>query len=178
MTGNMQPALHCVLTIPAQPAQPVCLTCALPPSLLEQEAQAAGASGQQAWAAALVEGVAAIQKYGGAEPGSRSMLDALLPASSALDAALSQGGVVRLCRITSCTVARACFVTHILEVGVGASSKPCHDRCFSHMAHMLPCRACSGSKGCSRCGCCRCCINPRHGCWRREGKLRACRHPV
>ena len=41
----------------------------------------------QAWAAAARAGVAAVQKYGGAGPGHRTMLDALLPAVDNLEKA-------------------------------------------------------------------------------------------
>jgi len=53
-------------------------------------AGAAEPSGEQ-WAAAFGEGVAAVQFYGGAAAGSRTMLDALLPARDAAAAALASG---------------------------------------------------------------------------------------
>ncbi len=43
------------------------------------------------WAAALAAGVAGVQKRGKAEPGDKTMLDALLPAVDALQAALADG---------------------------------------------------------------------------------------
>ena len=46
-----------------------------------------GAAGVAAWAAAAAAGITAVRKYGGAAPGDRTMLDALLPASRALAAA-------------------------------------------------------------------------------------------
>jgi len=46
-----------------------------------------GTPGVQAWAAAARAGVAAVQKYGGAAPGHRTMLDALLPAVDNLEKA-------------------------------------------------------------------------------------------
>lgn len=49
--------------------------------------------GLASWAAAFAAGVAAVQKYGGAGPGYRTMLDALLPAQHALQDALQQGNL-------------------------------------------------------------------------------------
>lgn len=44
------------------------------------------------WCAALQAGVQAVAKYGGAKPGSRTMLDALLPAAEALLPEVEAGG--------------------------------------------------------------------------------------
>uniref|UniRef100_A0A7S0RX56 Dihydroxyacetone kinase n=1 Tax=Pyramimonas obovata TaxID=1411642 RepID=A0A7S0RX56_9CHLO len=56
----------------------------------------AGAGGAEAgaWATALSAGTAAIQHYGGASAGHRTMLDALLPAAAAFQQALSEGSAV------------------------------------------------------------------------------------
>jgi len=43
------------------------------------------------WAGAFAAGVGAIKRYGGADVGYRTMLDAALPASEALNAALASG---------------------------------------------------------------------------------------
>lgn len=47
--------------------------------------------GVEEWAAAMAAGVAAVEKYGGAAAGCRTMLDALLPASAALTTAARTG---------------------------------------------------------------------------------------
>ncbi len=47
-----------------------------------------GAPDGAAWAAAAATGVAAVRRYGGAAPGDRTMLDALLPATEALSSAV------------------------------------------------------------------------------------------
>jgi dihydroxyacetone kinase len=47
--------------------------------------------GGEVWLAALNAGVDAIRKYGRAQQGYRTMLDALVPAGEALEAALSRG---------------------------------------------------------------------------------------
>ena len=43
------------------------------------------------WAAAFHSGVEAMQRYGGAQRGDRTMLDALIPASDALQNGLQSG---------------------------------------------------------------------------------------
>jgi dihydroxyacetone kinase-like protein len=43
------------------------------------------------WAAALAAGVAGVQSRGKAEPGDKTMLDALMPAAAALSGALAEG---------------------------------------------------------------------------------------
>lgn len=43
------------------------------------------------WGAALQAGVAAMMRYGGAAPGMRTMLDALVPAAESLLSALADG---------------------------------------------------------------------------------------
>ena len=48
-----------------------------------------------AWAAALQEGINAVAELGGAEPGDRTMLDALHPASTALQDAIAAGEPAR-----------------------------------------------------------------------------------
>ena len=45
----------------------------------------------QDWAAALEAGIAGVQMRGKAEPGDKTMLDALLPGTDALEAALAEG---------------------------------------------------------------------------------------
>ena len=47
------------------------------------------------WAQALKEGTEAVQKYGGATPGCRTMLDALVPATTACLNASENGEVAR-----------------------------------------------------------------------------------
>lgn len=47
------------------------------------------------WTAAFEAGIAAIAELGGARPGDRTMLDALLPAAEALSAALREGAAAR-----------------------------------------------------------------------------------
>jgi len=59
-------------------------------SVLEQSTAKATAND---WSAAFSAGVAAVMELGGAHPGDRTMVDALLPAASALHAALAQPGV-------------------------------------------------------------------------------------
>ena len=51
-----------------------------------------GGGGVMDWALALAAGAEAVQKYGGAAPGCRTMLDALLPAAAACLLAAEQGG--------------------------------------------------------------------------------------
>ena len=48
------------------------------------------------WAQALKEGTEAVQKYGGATPGCRTMLDALVPATAACLNAAEHGEVLAL----------------------------------------------------------------------------------
>ena len=48
-------------------------------------------AGLQAWVEGFVAGVEAIEKYGGVGSGSRTMVDALLPAATALQQALAEG---------------------------------------------------------------------------------------
>ncbi len=63
-------------------------------SQAQQQQQQQGADGLQAaiaWAAALGAGVDAVERYGGASRGSRTMLDALIPAQEALQKALDAG---------------------------------------------------------------------------------------
>ena len=55
-------------------------------------ANAAVPGSAASWAAALTAGTKAIMKYGGACAGSRTMLDALIPASEAAEAAVASGG--------------------------------------------------------------------------------------
>ncbi|XP_046567393.1 LOW QUALITY PROTEIN: triokinase/FMN cyclase-like [Haliotis rubra] len=47
-------------------------------------------AGAAAWSTALHQGIQAVTRYGGAEPGDRTMLDALYPASSTLEKQLPQ----------------------------------------------------------------------------------------
>ena len=49
------------------------------------------AAGTADWAAAFADGVAAIGELGGAKPGDRTMLDALLPAAAAMTAQAGDG---------------------------------------------------------------------------------------
>jgi triose/dihydroxyacetone kinase / FAD-AMP lyase (cyclizing) len=58
-------------------------------SVLEQSTAKATAND---WSAAFSAGVAAVMELGGAHPGDRTMVDALLPAADALHAALAQPG--------------------------------------------------------------------------------------
>ncbi len=60
---------------------------------LQMGSSAAGKSELSAeeWSAALRAGVAGVQSRGKAEPGDKTMLDALIPAVDALSAALSEG---------------------------------------------------------------------------------------
>eukprot|EP00199_Chlamydomonas_sp_CCMP681_P000386 CAMPEP_0119101896 /NCGR_PEP_ID=MMETSP1180-20130426/807_1 /TAXON_ID=3052 ORGANISM="Chlamydomonas cf sp, Strain CCMP681" /NCGR_SAMPLE_ID=MMETSP1180 /ASSEMBLY_ACC=CAM_ASM_000741 /LENGTH=591 /DNA_ID=CAMNT_0007086077 /DNA_START=161 /DNA_END=1936 /DNA_ORIENTATION=+ len=60
-------------------------------SLRESLPGGAGGAGPAAWAGALRAGASAVSKYGGARAGSRTMLDALLPAVAALEQAAAQG---------------------------------------------------------------------------------------
>lgn len=56
-----------------------------------------------AWGSALAEGSAAVQRYGGASLGDRTMLDALLPAAAALCETTFVGEVSRsVCRRRAC----------------------------------------------------------------------------
>jgi dihydroxyacetone kinase len=50
------------------------------------------------WHAALREGVASVQRYGGAKEGDRTMLDALIPAVAALEAGGGLAGAARAAR--------------------------------------------------------------------------------
>mgnify|MGYP003365087365 CR=1 FL=1 len=59
---------------------------------------AASRSEQDRWQAALLEGVEAMQAYGGAREGDRTMLDALIPAVRALDDDEAWDTVVRAAR--------------------------------------------------------------------------------
>ena len=52
---------------------------------------ASGSVALAGWASALSDGLAAVSKYGNATRGSRTMLDALLPALDALDGAAQDG---------------------------------------------------------------------------------------
>ncbi|NHN84653.1 DAK2 domain-containing protein [Acetobacter musti] len=58
----------------------------------------AGRSGESRWQAALKEGLTAMQDYGGARAGDRTMLDALIPAIDALDAGKSWTEIVTAAR--------------------------------------------------------------------------------
>ncbi|NHO31231.1 dihydroxyacetone kinase subunit DhaK [Acetobacter fallax] len=58
----------------------------------------AGHSTQSRWQAALTEGLTAMQTYGGAREGDRTMLDALIPAVAALDAEKDWNTVVAAAR--------------------------------------------------------------------------------
>lgn len=60
-------------------------------SLAEAEADDAGQGLPAMWAAAFSSGVAAMQRYGGAQSGDRTMLDALLPAAEAMHGGLQSG---------------------------------------------------------------------------------------
>ena len=63
------------------------------PPLQELRAKTGGSGGgAMDWALALAAGAEAVQKYGGAAPGCRTMLDALLPAADACLQAAEQGG--------------------------------------------------------------------------------------
>ena len=79
----------------SEPCMPVSHACqsSLPPLLQEDGVKSDGSSsGAMAWALALGAGAEAVQKYGGAAPGCRTMLDALLPAAAACLLAAKQGG--------------------------------------------------------------------------------------
>lgn len=58
----------------------------------------AGHSTQERWQAALLDGIAAMQGYGGAREGDRTMLDALIPAVRALDEGVAWADIVRAAR--------------------------------------------------------------------------------
>ncbi|PNH12074.1 Bifunctional ATP-dependent dihydroxyacetone kinase/FAD-AMP lyase (cyclizing) [Tetrabaena socialis] len=83
----------------------------LRPKGLEQAAPVYETSPKD-WADALAAGLAAVQKYGRADLGCRTMLDALLPARDALVASLAEGA-------DACTAAAA--AASAAEAGAAAT---------------------------------------------------------
>ena len=74
-------------------------------------------------AEALAEGAAAVSKYGGAGPGSRTMLDALLPAAAALKAAAGAGQTAAEAAAAAAAAAAAGVeATKSMAAAVGRSS--------------------------------------------------------
>ena len=69
------------------------------------------------------EGTKAIMKYGGAAAGSRTMLDALIPASEAAEAAAASGGSGSACIAAAVAAAEAgATATAVMHASAGRSS--------------------------------------------------------
>jgi dihydroxyacetone kinase len=76
-----------------------------------------------AWAGAFRAGVGAVQFYGGAKAGFRTLLDALLPAADAADLALARGGGGAEALAAAATAAEAgAEATKAMEALAGRSS--------------------------------------------------------
>ncbi|MGP2441719.1 DAK2 domain-containing protein [Streptomyces sp. JW3] len=95
--------------------------------LLFQEigrALAAHGDGREGWAAGVREGLAAIQRVGEAEPGDRTLVDALVPARDALDGGAGFADAARAAlagaRATAAIKARRGRASYLGERALGA----------------------------------------------------------
>lgn len=76
----------------------------------------------EAWGSGAAAGLAAIQRYGGAKPGDRTMLDALTPAVSLYQQKLCDGSAASALSLAASAASKGAEMTKSMKAGAGRSS--------------------------------------------------------